>query len=56
LYDVIVEITSGGPAADDRRFQEQIRHAAESAPSLIAEGFTRLRQLEEEEAKRRRRR
>ena len=30
------------PTADDRRFQEQIRDAAESAPSLIAEGFCRF--------------
>jgi four helix bundle protein len=42
LHDVIVEITSGGPAAANKRYQEQIRDAAESAPSLIAEGFCRF--------------
>ena len=41
LYEVIVEITSEGPASH-RRFLEQMCDAADSAPSLIAEGFCRF--------------
>ena len=41
LSQVIFEITANGPVARDRRFQEQIRNAAQSAAPLIAEGFVR---------------
>ncbi len=41
LSRIIFEITETGPAARDRRFQEQIRDAAQSAAPLIAEGFVR---------------
>ena len=41
LCDVIMEITSTGPAARDTDFRDQIRRAAKAAPPLIAEGFIR---------------
>ena len=41
LSKVIFDITDHGPAARDKRFQEQIRDAAQSAAPLIAEGFVR---------------
>lgn len=41
LSNVIFEITESGPAARNREFQQQIRHAAQSAAPLIAEGFVR---------------
>jgi four helix bundle protein len=41
LCAVVFEITAKGPAFEDERFRNQIRDAAKSAPSLIAEGFAR---------------
>jgi len=42
LCEVVFATTEVGRAASDREFQEQIRDAAMSAPSLIAEGFARF--------------
>jgi four helix bundle protein len=42
LCAVVYEITEEGKAAADAEFQNQIRRAAKSAPSLIAEGFVRF--------------
>ena len=42
LCEVVSAITEQGPAASDAEFQQQIRAAAQAAPSLIAEGFLRF--------------
>ena len=42
LCEVIFQITEEGKSAADTEFQNQIRRAAKSAPSLIAEGFVRF--------------
>jgi four helix bundle protein len=42
LKDRVFEITATGPASQDRKFCEQIRESARSAPRNIAEGFGRF--------------
>ncbi|MEO7789407.1 MAG: four helix bundle protein [Vicinamibacterales bacterium] len=41
LRDVVYDITHGGRVSADRRFRDQLRDSACSAPSNIAEGFSR---------------
>jgi hypothetical protein len=42
LSKVIFEITETGPASRDLKFRQQIRNAAQSSGSLVAEGFVRF--------------
>jgi four helix bundle protein len=42
LCHAVFVLTEDGPAAGDDTFRTQIRDAAKSAPSLIAEGFLRF--------------
>jgi four helix bundle protein len=42
LCELVYEITESGKAGGDTEFRNQIRRAAKSAPSLIAEGFVRF--------------
>jgi four helix bundle protein len=42
LCEVVSQMTTDGLAAADLEFRDQIRRAADSAPSLIAEGFLRF--------------
>ena len=42
LCDVVYAMTENGEAARDRKFQEQIRDSAASAPRNISEGFGRF--------------
>jgi four helix bundle protein len=42
LSDVVFAITESGKSTTNFEFRNQIRDAAQSAPSLIAEGFVRF--------------
>jgi four helix bundle protein len=41
LRDLVCRMTDEGPVLNDRRFRDQIRDSARSAPSNMAEGFAR---------------
>jgi four helix bundle protein len=41
LRDIVYDITEGGRVGTDRRFRDQLRDSACSAPTNISEGFSR---------------